>query len=164
MCGSFQGAGPSTLIGEPSAEACNNSRQPLLMLCVQHVPTYLAAVWLDTHTCRAISGDQSVAQLATWALIHLIHLCTSVQLVVVSPRMAAAAVAAAADVDYHSVQLAQVTEKILSETGPMDCLETCRTVFDLPLELKDKKTTALRITLPPHFPQVGSRNCRHGPH
>jgi hypothetical protein len=33
-------------------------------------------------------------------------------------------------------------------------LATCRTVFDLPLELKDKKTTALRITLPPHFPQV----------
>jgi hypothetical protein len=29
-----------------------------------------------------------------------------------------------------------------------------RSVFDLPLELKDKKTTALRITLPPHFPQV----------
>eukprot|EP00878_Enallax_costatus_P040017 GHUV01045982.1.p1 GENE.GHUV01045982.1~~GHUV01045982.1.p1 ORF type:complete len:350 (+),score=109.31 GHUV01045982.1:935-1984(+) len=28
-----------------------------------------------------------------------------------------------------------------------------RSVFDLPLELKDKKTTALRITLPPHFPQ-----------
>eukprot|EP00775_Hariotina_reticulata_P011542 gene11542-11685_t len=28
-----------------------------------------------------------------------------------------------------------------------------RTVFDLPLELKDKKTTALRISLPPHFPQ-----------
>jgi hypothetical protein len=32
----------------------------------------------------------------------------------------------------------------------------CRSVFDLPLELKDKKTTALRISLPPHFPQVGA--------
>jgi hypothetical protein len=32
-----------------------------------------------------------------------------------------------------------------------------RSVFDLPLELKDKKTTALRITLPPHFPQVSDK-------
>jgi hypothetical protein len=29
-----------------------------------------------------------------------------------------------------------------------------RTVLDLPVELKDGKATALRVTLPPHFPQV----------
>lgn len=28
-----------------------------------------------------------------------------------------------------------------------------RSVFDLPLELRDGKATALRISLPPHFPQ-----------
>jgi hypothetical protein len=33
----------------------------------------------------------------------------------------------------------------------------CRSVFDLLVELPDKKATTLRITLPAHFPQV----CMH---
>jgi hypothetical protein len=42
-----------------------------------------------------------------------------------------------------------------AQSNPSSCMH-CRTVLDLPVELKDGQATALRITLPPHFPQVSA--------
>lgn len=51
-----------------------------------------------------------------------------------------------------SERLQQVDELVRQFPG-CRAINPDRSVFDLPLELKDKKATALRITLTPHFPQ-----------
>eukprot|EP00879_Flechtneria_rotunda_P016117 GHRR01016859.1.p1 GENE.GHRR01016859.1~~GHRR01016859.1.p1 ORF type:complete len:181 (+),score=49.99 GHRR01016859.1:556-1098(+) len=47
----------------------------------------------------------------------------------------------------------QQVEELVRQFPGCRAINPDRSVFDLPLELKDKKTTALRISLPPHFPQ-----------
>eukprot|EP00877_Chromochloris_zofingiensis_P009383 jgi/Chrzof1/4699/Cz14g23090.t1 len=52
-----------------------------------------------------------------------------------------------------SSQRSQQIEELLASFPGCKAINPDRSVFDLPLELKDKKATALRVSLPPHFPQ-----------
>ncbi|KAF8066376.1 VPS37-2 [Scenedesmus sp. PABB004] len=55
----------------------------------------------------------------------------------------------------------QQIEELARQFPACRAINQDRSVFDLPVELKDKKSTALRITLTPHFPQA--RACGPDP-
>lgn len=84
--------------------------------------------------CQALNAERYDHRKSLFVRVHVVH--NGVQDVFCTVLRCARCLPHSCDAPHHS-------------TPPCHS-----SVFDLPLELKDRKTTALRITLPPHFPQA----------